>query len=245
MRQILAIGGGGFMMEDAVSPIDAHICGLIGKKNPRVCFIPTPSGDLPAHLDKFHSAYKALGAKTTHLTLFRKSDDGSLPLNELAEQLLQQDVIYVGGGNTKSALAVWREWGVDVALRAAWNSGVLLAGMSAGAMCWFESGITDSFGGAVYKSLPCLGLLPGACSVHFTSDAKRRLSLHNVMKSEKVATSIAIDDYAAVLYKDTQVDHVLSWHEGATAYNVTSTEDTPRENGLAFTTIVNAARRFT
>jgi peptidase E len=244
MRRILAIGGGGFMMEDG-SPIDAHIYGLAGKANPRVCFIPTPSGDLSLHIEKFHTAFKALGARTSHLTLFRKASDGSLPLNELAEQLLQQDVIYVGGGNTKSALAVWREWGVDIALRAAWEHGVLLAGMSAGALCWFETGITDSFGGSEYKALPCLGLLPGACSVHYSSDTKRRISLHNAMRSSGFAASIAIDDHAAVLYHGSERHQVLSWHEGATAYCVDSVENGPSESALAATTIVNAARRLT
>ncbi|MEX3925735.1 Type 1 glutamine amidotransferase-like domain-containing protein [Paraburkholderia sp. BR10936] len=150
----------------------------------------------------------------------------------LDRRQLEQDAIYVGGGNTKSALAVWREWGLDTVLREAWESGVLLAGMSAGAMCRYEAGLTDSFWGAAYRPLDCLGLLPGGCAVHYSSDPKRRETLHAAQKAYTVPPSIAIDDFAAALYLSTSVDSVFSWREGSTAYQVYREHETVIETAL-------------
>jgi peptidase E len=232
MTRILAIGGGGFLMEDGPSPIDAHMVRLTGKSSPRVCFIPTPSGDLATHLDKFHAAYGALGCTATHLPLFRKPSHNSIKLDDLHDQLLQQDLIFVGGGNTKSALAVWREWGVDKALRDAWQAGTLMAGMSAGALCWFEAGMTDSYGNSEYQSLECLGFLPGTCNVHYNGDLHRRTSLHRAMKNGEFDKAIAIDDHAAVMYIDEEIDHAISWKDGSTAYEVRVTGDGVQETAL-------------
>jgi dipeptidase E len=110
MRRVLAIGGGGFLMEDAPSPIDAQLVRLTGKARPRICFVPTPSGDLPEHIDKFYSTFSPEACHPSHLSFFRKPSSGSLPMASFRDHLLAQDAIYVGGGNTKSALGVWREW---------------------------------------------------------------------------------------------------------------------------------------
>jgi dipeptidase E len=224
-RRILAIGGGGFMMEDDISPIDAYIRDLAGRSRPRICFVSTPSGDLPAHIDKFHATYAALGCETSHLAFFRLPSPNAIPVADLARHLLEQDAIFVGGGNTRSALAVWREWAVDEALRTAWENGVLLAGMSAGAMCWFEAGLTDSFWEPGYRPLTCLGLLPGACGVHYGADPKRRTRLHAALQLNAVPASIAIDDYAAVLFNGAEIHKAVCWRDGAMAYRV----DRPQE----------------
>lgn len=220
MRRILALGGGGFMMEDGPSPVDRQIIALTGKARPRICYLATPSGDLPTHLDKFHTAYGGAGCITSHLTFFRQPDARSIPVTDFHAQLLKQDAIFVGGGNTRSALAVWREWQVDGALREAWDNGILIAGMSAGAMCWFEAGLTDSFWGPTYRPLECLGFLAGGCAVHYSSDPKRRTSLHAALQAGAIPASTAIDDFAAVLYEGAAIDTVLSWRPGATAYRV-------------------------
>jgi dipeptidase E len=220
MRHILAIGGGGFMMENAASPVDTLIRDLTGKTRPAVCFLATPSGDLPAHIDRFHETYGALGCATSHLAFFRQPDSRAIKPSAYREALLQQDAIFVGGGNTKSALAVWREWALDEALREAWQRGILLAGMSAGAMCWFEAGLTDSFWGGTYRPLTGLGLLPGGCAVHYSSDPKRRETLHAALRAGAVPRSIAIDDFAAVLYADAATDRVFSWRDGASAWRI-------------------------
>ncbi|MCX5539980.1 Type 1 glutamine amidotransferase-like domain-containing protein [Paraburkholderia sp. CNPSo 3076] len=144
MQRILAIGGGGFMMEDSPSPIDRHITSLTGKLRPRICYLAMPSGDLPAHLDKLHAVYGSMGCETSHLVFFRQPDSRSIPVSHFRSKLLEQDTIYVGGGNTKSALAVWREWGLDTVSRETWERGVLLAGMSAGAITTSPHGFPPS-----------------------------------------------------------------------------------------------------
>ncbi|WP_233233790.1 peptidase E [Bordetella sp. LUAb4] len=235
MRRILAIGGGGFLMEDAPSPIDEYVVRLTGKTRPRICFVGTASGDLSTHIEKFHLAYGDLGCETSHLAFFRSTDDRSITLSDMRARLLAQDAIFVGGGNTKSALAVWREWGLDSVLKEAWDSNVLLAGMSAGAMCWFQAGLTDSWG-TPYRPLDCLGFLPGACAVHYSGDPERRTALHAAHQASSIPPSIAIDDFAAVLYTDTSLDSVFSWRAEATAY------ETLREGDAVIETALQAER---
>ena len=220
MQRILALGGGGFLMEDAASPIDAYILTLPGKRKPKVCFVSTASGDHPDHIAKFYAAYGSLDCEPSHLAFFRNPTSGSIALSNLEEGVLGQDVVFVGGGNTKSALAVWREWHLDSISRRALSSGVLLAGMSAGAMCWFESGLTDSYWGNGYQPLPCLGFLPGACGVHYHADGQRQSRLAEALRAGVIPAAMAIDDYAGVLYQNGAVSKVLSWRHGATAYTV-------------------------
>jgi len=218
--RILAIGGGGFLMEDAPSPVDRLIAQVTGRERPKVCFISTPSGDSVEHIEKFYAAFEALGCEAAHLAFFRKPFRASVPLADFAEPLLNQHAIFVGGGNTKSALAVWREWGLDRVLAEAWRRGILLAGMSAGAMCWFEQGLTDSYWGAGLKPLQCLGLLPGGCCVHYSSEPNRRVRLHEEVIAGVSGPRVAIDDGAAILYLNSKVQEVVSWRPEATAYQV-------------------------
>jgi peptidase E len=220
MRRILAIGGGSFLMEDSPSPVDQLILGLTAKPKPRVCFIGTPSGDLPEHIERFDRAFLSEVCEPTQLAFFRKPGPRSIPLADIESHILQQDVLYVGGGNTKSALGVWREWGLDQTLVRAYQAGVLLCGMSAGAMCWFEAGITDSFWGGGYRPLPCLGLLPGGCAVHYNSDPQRRPRLHAALEAGAIPPTIAIDDMSAVLYEDGRLSRVYKWGTGQGAYSV-------------------------
>jgi peptidase E len=235
--RILAIGGGGFLMEDAPSPVDRLIAQLTGRERPKLCFISTASGDSVEHIEKFYAAFEPLGCEGAHLALFRKPFRAAIPLVDFAEPLLAQDAIFVGGGNTRSALAVWREWGVDRVLAEAWRRGVLLAGMSAGAMCWFEQGLTDSYWGAGLKPLQCLGLLPGGCCVHYSSEPKRRLRLHEEVTAGVSGPRVAIDDGAAMLYSHTKVQDVVSWQRGATAYRVATEHGKVVEHAYAARTI--------
>jgi dipeptidase E len=218
MHRILAIGGGGFLMEESPSPVDALILRLTGKPKPRVCFVSTPSGDLPEHIERFDLAFSSEVCEPSHLAFFRRPGARSIPLGDLESHVLQQDVVYVGGGNTKSALGVWREWGLDETLMRAYEAGVLLCGMSAGAMCWFEAGITDSFWGAGYRPLAGLGLLPGGCAVHYNSDPQRRPRLHAALQARAIPPTIAIDDLSAVLYEEGQLSRVYKWGGGQGAY---------------------------
>jgi dipeptidase E len=220
VKRILALGGGGFLMENRHSPIDQYIVKLAGTVRPRICFVSTPNGDLPEGIDKFYEAYGSLNCEPSHLAFFRKPGPGAIALASLEDTLLGMDVIFVGGGNTRSALGVWREWGLQEVFQRALLSGVLLCGMSAGAICWFESGLTDSVWGAGLQPLRCLGFLSGSCSVHYHSDPLRKSMLHEMVAARGLAEGIGIDDYAGVLYEDGRIAKVVSWRRGAAAHRV-------------------------
>ena len=166
-RTIVAMGGGGFSMEPDNPLLDAYILGLAGAPRPRICFLPTASGDSDRYLADFYSAF-ARPAEASHLALFVRT------VADLEAFLLDQDVIYVGGGNTANMLAIWRLHGVDRILRTAWERGVVLAGLSAGSICWFESGTTDSFGPDLAILDDGLGFLPGSHCPHYDGEALRR-----------------------------------------------------------------------
>ena len=208
------------MMEDSPSPIDAHMLELTGKTLPKVCFVSTPSGDRPEDIDKFYAAFGPQVCVPCHLAFFRRPSPRGIPLASLETRLLEQDLIFVGGGNTRSALGVWREWRLDEVFRQALHAGVMLSGMSAGAMCWFESGLTDSYWGAGFQPLACLGLLPGACGVHYHSEPERQHRLTAALEAGAIGSAVAIDDYAAVLYEGGSISNVFSWRTGATAYQL-------------------------
>jgi peptidase E len=235
--RILAIGGGGFLMQEGPSPIDRFIVQSTARERPKICFISTPSGDSIETIEKFYLAFEALGCDAAHLAFFRKPFRASLALANFAEGLLQQDAIFVGGGNTKSALAVWREWGLDRVLAEAWRRGILLSGMSAGALCWFEQGLTDSYWGAGLRPLACLGLLPGGCCVHYSSQPERRERLHRELMGGATGARIAIDDGAAVLYSSTRLQEVVSWTADANAYDVVVEEGRVVERAYVSRTI--------
>ena len=231
--RILAMGGGGFLMEDSPSPIDRYLVQLSGTANPRVCFISTASGDPPEMIEKFYAAFGPLGCECSHLAFFRRPFRSSLPLSDFAASLLHQHITFVGGGNTKSALAVWRDWGLHDVLRQAWSQGVLLAGMSAGALCWFAHGLTDSYWGAGLQPMTCLDFLPGACCVHYNGDPTRRPALHAVVNNGIFESALAIDDGAAVLFSGSKISRVVAWRSNATAYRVTASAGKLQELPLA------------
>jgi dipeptidase E len=232
MKRILALGGGGFLMENRHSPVDQYIVRLTAKVRPRVCFVSTPSGDLPETIDKFYEAYGSLDCEPCHLAFFRKPLAGAVALSSIEDTLLGMDAIFVGGGNTKSALGVWQEWGLKSIFQRALAGGVLLSGMSAGAICWFESGLTDSIWGAGFQTIRGLGFVSGACSVHYHSEAPRRERLHELVQARAFPEAIGIDDYAGVLFENGRIAKVVSWRRGATAYRVVSRDGRVVEEAL-------------
>lgn len=211
-RQIIALGGGGFSMEPENLTLDRYVLAQAGSAEPLVAFVPTASGDADSYIVRFYTAFSGLPCRPSHLALFRRTPD-------LRAYLLAQDVIYVGGGNTKSMLAVWREWGLPALLREAWISGTVLAGISAGAICWFEQGVTDSFAGSL-RPLGCLGLLPGSCCPHYDGEAERRPAYHRLLREGEIVPGFAIDDGAAIHFVNSEVHRVVASRRGATAYRV-------------------------
>jgi dipeptidase E len=223
---VIAIGSGGFLMEPENPLLDQYCLDCTGKASPKVCFIPTASGDSEDFLDKFYRAFARYSCTPSHLAFFRKPRMGAIPLTDLESHLLAQDLIYVGGGNTRSMLAVWREWHVDKILSTAWRSGILLAGMSAGAICWFDYGCSDSISSdGQLGALPGLGLIRGSCTPHYDGEAQRRPNLHRLIKTRAIPPGIGIDDGAAVLFTGQTITEVVASRPTATAYRVNLTAD--------------------
>jgi dipeptidase E len=193
--------------------LDRFILSLTQKRKPKVCFVPTASGDSDTYVARFYRAFPAAKCTPIHLPLFQ----GHLP--ELAEFLCDQDVIYVGGGNTANMLAVWRVHRMDKALSAAWRAGVILCGISAGAMCWFEGGITDSFGQRLSAMRDGLGFLKGGFCPHYDGEPERRPALHQALRSG-FSPTIAAEDGVALHFVNSRVVEAVSSRPNALAYRV-------------------------
>jgi peptidase E len=220
-RQIIALGGGGFSMEPDNLALDVYILKQARRSSPLVCFIPTASGDADGYVVRFYGAFSQLDCRPSHLALFRRTPD-------LRNFLLRQDVIYVSGGNTKSMLAVWRDWGLPDILREAWETGIVLAGISAGAICWFDVGITDSWAGLL-TPISCLGFLPGTCCPHYDGETERRPALHDLILRRAVPTALALEDGAAAHFVGTELLRVVTSRPEARAYRVQLQEDRSTE----------------
>ena len=149
-RHIIAIGGGGFGRNPGEGIIEEYILKHTKKKKPNICFIPTATGDNEAYKVNYYATFSKLNCNPTHLDFFKRTPD-------LKKLIHSQDAIFVGGGNTKSMLAVWKEWGLDKILKKAYKEGVVMSGVSAGAICWFQNGITDSWDSNL-KLMPCMNL---------------------------------------------------------------------------------------
>lgn len=133
-KQIVAMGGGGWGMEPNNPLLDWYIYELSGKAEPKICFLPTASGDSEEYIERFYRHFVPKPAHLSHLSLFKP------PTSDLENLVLNQDIIYVGGGNTKNLIALWKEWQLDKIFRTAWDRGIILCGLSAGSICWFEEG---------------------------------------------------------------------------------------------------------
>ena len=230
MQRILAIGG--FSTNESESLAAAHIRDLTGKERPKVCLLSTPSGDWPMLINRFDSIYGKLGCETSNVAFFGGAGAHCIRPDDAAAHLMLQDAIFVSGGNPRCAVALWREWGLDAALKEAWEHGVLLSGMSAGAICWFEHHVPPP----EHRSFPlqrCLGLLPGNCEVHYhAGDGSRRQKAWETMQMLALSSALAIDDDAAVLYEEGSIAEVFSWREGATAYQLENQSDGVIERAL-------------
>ncbi|MCC5800595.1 Type 1 glutamine amidotransferase-like domain-containing protein [Rossellomorea vietnamensis] len=213
MKQIIAMGGGGFSMEPDNLLLDQYIINQSNASRPKVCFLPTASGDAEGYIERFYISFSSLTSEPSHLSLFKPST------RDLEGFLLEKDIIYVGGGNTKSMLALWKEWGIDVILRKAWESGTILAGLSAGSICWFEEGTTDSYGDGL-DTIEGLGLIPGSHSPHYDGEENRRPLYHSFIERGELNTGYAADDGAALHFIDGGLDQAVSSRPYASAYRV-------------------------
>ena len=211
-RQIIALGGGGFSVEPENPALELYILRQVQTATPRVCFIPTASGDSDRYVASFYSVFSRFECRPRHLTFFQRTP-------ELRSFIFDHDVIYVGGGNTKSMLAVWKDWGLDVLLREAWERGIILCGISAGAICWFQKGITDSFADDLVV-LDCLGFLKGSCCPHFDGEVERRPSFHSLLSRNQIMPGYALDDGAGIHLVGDDVLRVVVSRPNAKAYRM-------------------------
>lgn len=224
-EQVFAIGGGGFSMGDNLA-LDRHLLDLTGVERPRVCFIPTASADSDEYTLRFYTAMARLRADPTHLFLFRRS------IADLRAFILECDAVYVGGGNTVNMLAVWQAHGLDDVLRDAVKEGIVLGGISAGAICWFESFTTDSLGQGISSSRG-LGMIAGSCTPHYDGEPERRPAVRRALELGTLNPGIALDDGAAAHIVDGVIHDVVSSDDQSFAWRVGVRNDEVCEEQLA------------
>ena len=176
-----------------------------------MCFLGTASGDSDSYIVNFYRAFPPSRCDGSHISLTTRDID------DLAPAITSQDVIYVGGGSTANLLALWRLHGVDELLRDAWENGVILCGSSAGAACWFEATVTDSFGPTLQVMRDGLGFLPGTFCPHYNSEEQRRPTLHRAI-SEGMPAGYAVDDKVALHFVDTELEEAVSPDTQAAAW---------------------------
>jgi peptidase E len=208
------MGGGGFTSEPHNPALDDFILSLAASREPRILFLPTASGDPNGQIAAFRSTFGARACHARHLSLFRLEQDP----HDLRALIIAQDIIYVGGGSMRNLLAIWREHGLDAIMREAWESGVLLAGISAGAMCWFAHGITRSTGRP--EPAPALGFLPGSLSVHYDGDPIRRPAYLDAVERGAIPGGYGADDGVGLLFEDTELVRMVASRPGTHAYRV-------------------------
>jgi peptidase E len=222
--QIVAMGGGGSLEPD--NPLlDDFILGLTGRSRPRVCFLPTATSNVATYLVNFYSALSRR-AEASHVDLFTRTGD------DLRELIFDQDVVYVGGGNTANLLAIWRVHGLDAILRSAWEQGVVMAGLSAGAICWFEAGVTDSFGPELVALDGGLGLLPGSFCPHYDGEPARRPAFRRLVGEGQLPDGWAADDGAAIHFTGIELAEVVSSRPDARGYRLERTPHGAAEAAL-------------
>tara|TARA_B100001989_G_scaffold234875_1_gene195707 strand:+ start:374 stop:1054 length:681 start_codon:yes stop_codon:yes gene_type:complete len=193
-KNIVAIGGGGFGRNLGNLKIEEYIISLIDKKRPKICFIPTASGDDSLYKLNFYRAFSQLNCITSHIDLFARTEN-------LEEKVLTQDIIFVGGGNTKSMLAVWKEWNLNNILRNAYENGIVMSGVSAGAICWFEKGITDSYSKEL-SIIDCLGIVNGIACPHFDEEKEREPYVNDLVLRKIIQSCICIEGSCALHIKN-------------------------------------------
>ncbi|WP_313949253.1 peptidase E [Leptolyngbya sp. FACHB-261] len=205
--------------------LETYLLAQTNKANPKVCFVPTASGESQEYIDRFYTSFSQLSCTASHLSLFK------LPTADLRSFILEKDLIYVGGGNTKSLLALWREWHLDSILREAWEAGVVLAGWSAGSICWFEQGVTDSIPERL-SVLRCLGFLKGSNCPHYDAEPERRPSYQKFLREDSISEGYAADNEAVLHFVGEKLVRVISSLPQAKAYRLEKMGETVQETQL-------------
>jgi peptidase E len=218
-RQIVAIGGLG--EDGSAGVLVRFVLELTGKERPRVCLVPTASAEKPELMISFYEELSGY-ADCSHVSFFPWPPDG------LRDVVLSQDALFVSGGNTANMLAIWRAHGFEQIVREAWEQGVVLAGSSAGMICWFEAGVTDSYGPQLGGMRDGLGFLPGSACPHYDGEERRR-PVYQQLVAGGFPPGIAADDAVGLHYVGTELREVVSARDDARAYRVKPDSETPLE----------------
>ena len=221
-RHIIAIGGGMLWPEGQVPVHLENALRLTGQREPRLCALNTAGGDDPRSALLMYDCFVGRPARVSHLALFPMPN-----VRDPEDLLLSQDVIFVGGGSVANMLAVWRVHGLDVIMRKAWQAGIVLTGSSAGGICWFEGGTTDSFGRELRALTGGLGLLPGSYCPHYDTEAGRRPLYHRLIADGTLPGGIACDDGAAAHFTDDTLTELIADRPAAGAYRVSRSAGSP------------------
>ncbi len=216
-RQIIAMGGGGFTMEPDNPYLDDYVLKQSPQVNPKICFLPTASEDHWGYIGQYYDYFTVRHCIPTHLSLSR------LPTEDLEDYLLDNDIIYVGGGHTGKMLEKWRQFELDHCLRIAHEEGVILAGVSSGASCWFDMAVTDSIPGQL-SAEKCLGFLKGSHCAHYDNEG-RQPSFHRLIRSGLIPAGIGTENFAALHFIEGQLEHVVGSVLGTAAYLVGMQDD--------------------
>ena len=196
-------------------PLIRYALALSGKSRPKMCYLGTATGDSANGTLGFYGACAGESVDASHLQLFAMPN-----VVDVTSHLLSQDVIWVGGGSVANLLAVWRVHRVDEVLREAWERGIVLAGVSAGSICWHVGGTTDSFGLDLQIVTNGLGLVPFSNGVHYDSEAQRRPAFHAAIASSELPAGYATEDGVGVLYRGTEYAGAFSDRPGKQAFFV-------------------------
>jgi len=223
-KQIIAIGGGGFGSNPGVGIIEKYIIDQSDKKYPKICFIPTATGDDEKYKVNFYSTFDKLNCFSNHLDFFKRTPD-------LEDLIFSNDIFYIGGGNTKSMLAVWKDWGLSNLLKKAYNNGAIMCGVSAGAICWFEKGITDSWASEL-KIINCLGFVSGNCCPHYNEEPERKPSLEKFLNKGLLDNCYAIEGGCALHFKDGSPYKAIAFDKLKNAYFVKLEKNEIKEESI-------------
>jgi dipeptidase E len=221
--QIVAYGGGGFSMEAGNPLLDDYVLAATGKDRPKLCFVPTASGDADHYVVRFYRRFAPV-ADVSHVSLFRRDKGGGAVEGDLERHLLAQDIIYVGGGSVLSLLGTWRAHGVDTMLKRAWRRGVLLCGLSAGSLCWFAEAVTAFHGPP--QAVRGLGLLPHSNCVHYDGEAARG-DAYRQMVADGMRPGYAAEDGVALHFEGRELLRAVSSRPKARAFHVTADGERP------------------
>lgn len=234
MAKILALGGGG-LLDERDARLQRYLLSQTGRARPKVCFVATGKGDDATLIESFYAAFARHDCEPRHLALFKRE------VRDLERFVLGQDLVFVWGGNTASMLAVWQAHGLDPVLREAASRGIVLAGACAGALAWFENGVTDSFGGLDPVG-GGLGLLPGSCCPYYDADPERRPAYHRLVEAGALEGGYAIDVDVSVRFEGGELTEVVTSREGASAWRVERNAGEVVETRLAPTLLPDDAR---